>query len=474
MNSWDEDPDELLRRRWQQTFADFEVQPQTSLSRRILNQFPTRNRRKRAYWLVGGLVLLLAGAGLVYKTRIGQRPALRLVNIITKSPSTLNHPPLAGGIRQPKVSYKRFASPELPNETGARRRSSNHPPAIFSEKIGETPGLPGNRISTERVFTTKTTYRRRVGLEQFPAIAAEQLFSATHRSTTPRFSSRSSGRKRNVPIALESERTKQVTGGGRSPLSDPYVATTQRLASEGLANWTQLKPLGVTLMISSLPSLHRQLPGNGLAPFPPSEAATTHPGSQHWFVEAVPLSSFQWMSTPPASSAYLSQVSTPAAFSPATWGYQINGGMRWHRWQAHLSVGQLRRWAYYTVSENRYRVEPSPTDPTKLVRETYTVTENVSLPMVGAGLSRLQFLSQGRYMVDLGGEVAYLPTSGQSLTYLRGGASRRLSLNRQVEGLVGLSVEYGLNRLLTEQQQLVIRPLVVGIRLRIQPRSGHQ
>lgn len=190
-----------------------------------------------------------------------------------------------------------------------------------------------------------------------------------------------------------------------------------------------------------------------------------------WFVDAVPLSSFQWMHVQPTSTVYLSQVDAPAAFSPATWGYQINGGVHLRHWQAYLTLGQLRRWAYYTVNENRYRVEPSPTNPNHLVRETYTVAENVSLPMVGIGLSQERLLAQGRYALEFGGQVSYLPTSNQSLIGLRGGASRRLVMSRRMDLQIGLTAEYGLNRLLSNQRQLAIHPMVVGIGIRIQPRQ---
>lgn len=180
------------------------------------------------------------------------------------------------------------------------------------------------------------------------------------------------------------------------------------------------------------------------------------------------------MNTPQDSTAYLSNVNAPATFSPATWGYQLNGGIRFQRWQAYLSVGQLRRWAYYTVNENLYRVEPSPTDPRQLVRETYSVAENVALPMIGIGLSQQTILAQGRYTVDFGGQVSYLPTSGQILLGLRGGAARRLAVSRLTELQDGLSIEYGLNQLLSEHRQLAIHPLLVGLKFRLQPRSRSQ
>ncbi|GAB3756464.1 hypothetical protein GCM10028817_26600 [Spirosoma pomorum] len=183
----------------------------------------------------------------------------------------------------------------------------------------------------------------------------------------------------------------------------------------------------------------------------------------------MPLSSFQWMSAPRASAAHLSQVSAPAAFSPTTWGYQLNGGIRFRRWQAYLATGQLRRWAYYTVRENQYRVVPTASNPNQLVRQTYAVAENVALPLVGIGVSQYQSFSRDRYVADVGGQISYLPTSDQPLAGLRAGLGRQIRLRHQLAAQVGITVEYGLNRLLDEQQQLVIRPLVVGFSIRIQP-----
>ncbi|GAB2516699.1 hypothetical protein GCM10027085_03310 [Spirosoma aerophilum] len=175
------------------------------------------------------------------------------------------------------------------------------------------------------------------------------------------------------------------------------------------------------------------------------------------------------MSAPGTSTAYLSQVSTLAPFSPATWGYQLNGGIRFGRWQVYLATGQLRRWASYTVSENRYRIDPNVSSPNGLVRVTHSVAENVSLPMVGIGVSQYRLFSQNRYVVTLGGQVSYLPTSHQPLAGLRAGLGRQIPLRPHLAAQIGLNVEYGLNRLLDERQQLIIRPLVVGLGVQIQP-----
>ncbi|GAB3747032.1 hypothetical protein GCM10028817_03850 [Spirosoma pomorum] len=226
----------------------------------------------------------------------------------------------------------------------------------------------------------------------------------------------------------------------------------------------------IAALPSSLHALPDRLPTNKSVAYPADAVENRVRRSKQWFVETVPLSSFQWMSTTSTSTVHLSQVNAPAAFSPATWGYQINGGVRWQRWQAYLSLGQLRRWAYYTVNENRFRMDFGPTNSFQQVQEKHIVAENVALPMVGGGLSQYRFLGQGRYSVELGGQVAYSLIDGQTLASLRGGAGRRLPLSPHLELQAGLLVEYGLTRLMSEQQQLTIHPFVVGVSVRLRPR----
>lgn len=109
-----------------------------------------------------------------------------------------------------------------------------------------------------------------------------------------------------------------------------------------------------------------------------------------------------------------------------------------------------------------------------MVREKHVVAENVALSMVGGGLSQYRLLGRGRYMVDLGSQVAYSPSSGQLLASLRTGAGRRLAVSREFELQAGLMAEYGLTRLTSERQELIIHPIVVGVSIRIQPRLYSQ
>jgi hypothetical protein len=471
MNSWDEDPDELLRQRWQQTFANFEVQAHPSLGGRILNSIPAGRPRRRAYRMMG--LLLLTSIGLLYPLPLEERPysGSNAITVRRTAPiRTLSD----GRIRPSETSTDRSVSVRLPRSGSRPEESAVHQqpalnPPTATNSVASRVSLPAdNRTTRKPSSTEQARFRSRPGshLRATPIPNDPSLAKSAPTGGFPS-SVNLSGPARTIRRGSEFVPVAWSVNDSPGLLAPLHPITRLALNDALPVAWDLLKPLGVKRLANGLTG---QLPVADLAVVHPTQAAGAR-SRPRWFLEAVPQSSFQWMRTPPASAAYLSPVSAPGAFSPATWGYQINGGIRFRRWQAYLSTGQLRRWAYYTVNENRYRVEPSPTDPHQLVRETESVAENVALPMIGAGLSQQTLLAQGRYAVDLGGQVSYLPTSDQALLGLRGGAGRRLLLSRHTELQAGLTVEYGLNRLLSERQHLLIHPLMVGIRLRIQPRS---
>ncbi|MBD2757458.1 hypothetical protein [Spirosoma validum] len=488
MNSWDDDPDELLRRHWQQAFDDFEVQPRSSLSRRILNQLPAGRRRRPIRWLVAGLLLLMT-AGLLYQVRFSERSGTKDKNNIAQSASP-HRSTSKSRVLQPTTSAERPLSPALARTnsrsdevTASQRPTTRRPSASRIETPGvSAPLVASPQVETEAGFLAQTRkLTKRTDKIEFVTTSNVALRSETRktrrnaptltslsrskspRTTADRSPATSSGLVRSERV--EPDQAPREVSASQDALSDSQVATnylsvgtSQFLRIAGLLSLPgQLGALPAQLPVTDSVSRYR-VEDNGVRP------------TQRWFIDAVPLSSFQWMSALPASASYLSQVHAPAAFSPATWGYQVNGGVRFGRWQAHLSMGQLRRWAYYTVNENRYRVEPNPANPYHLVREAHTVAENVALPMVGAGLSQYRLLGQGRYAIELGGQFSYLPTSRQTLLGLRGGVNRRLPLSHRLELQASVVIEYGLNRLLSEQRQLAIHPVVVGFGVRIQPR----
>lgn len=474
MNSWGEDPNELLRQRWQQTFADFEVQSRTSVRRRILSRVPIRNRPKLSGWLMGGVLLLLLSTFLFYMIHYSNRPALtqgRMANVQPAPPTSSER----FTISQP-MTPSRPATSSKPSEIGPRinramtEQMRNRQPSVAYTKPMTREGSPRRHTQP----TNQLRLRTKLSQPQAEPYRASQTFVKSPRFTAQHFSSTLS------PAVDTSDRrwAQGLVEHTGNTISDTnlvnYVLSNQRTIPASTLLLARLKTPALSALPTSLRALPDRLPIKEVGIGSSVEAVNRVGLRKQWFIETVPLSSFQWMSTSSTSTAYLTRVNAPAAFSPATWGYQINGGIRWQRWQAYLSIGQLRRWAYYTVNENRYRMEPSSTNSYQMVREKHVVAENVALSMVGGGLSQYRLLGRGRYMVDLGSQVAYSPSSGQLLASLRTGAGRRLAVSREFELQAGLMAEYGLTRLTSERQELIIHPIVVGVSIRIQPRLYSQ
>ena len=474
MNSWDSDPDERLRRHWQRTFADFEVQPRPSLSRRILGQLMAERRRKPGRWLAAGLLLLLSLSA-VYWVRVENHTESKRGKSITVRQSTMNQPLSASRSRRATapggpVKPSGTATIPQPGEIIAERRLRVRPittPELNPFRMRVSPqhqtttgSIPSGkaRLRSQTATTAQTT--------RLPINSSRSKPNRLPGTYLPKAVIHLAENTGNEPKPTSVNR---ISTDGYSLSSIPQPVVRQPVADAFPIVWTQLNPHAMVRFSTQLSALPSQLPAVSAEPQRPvrTAAARLH---WRWFIDAIPLSSFQWMSVSPVSTAHLSDVSAPTAFSPATWGYQINGGLRFRHWQAYLSMGQLRRWAYYTVNENRFWVEPSATDPHRLMRDVHTVAENVLLPMVSAGLSQQRVLAQGRYAVEFGGQVSYLPTSDQALFGLRGSVGRRLLLNQRTELQVGLTTEYGLNRLVSDQKQLIIHPFVVGLGIRLQPR----
>lgn len=474
MNSWDEDPDELLRRHWQQVFAEYKVQPRPSLSRRIIARLSAKQRRKSTRWLTVTGLLLLVSAGLIYQVRVAKRASSSHVPRLT-SKSTLptrllsassNHP--SKGRAGQRLPLNQAVLPSLSNRSVAEGHLNRH--LLSKGEISRPEASSRRRTPTQPLSIGQPEHHLRAGVITLTTRLKINPFRLKRGSS---LATRFPTVQTNLTHTVGSESI--VAPANWIGEDDPRsFSTSQSLISPSSINalpvsWTRLNFQSMLRLPSQLKALPHQLPVITRGSGPPVRVSVVQP-RWRWFVDVVPLSSFQWMSVSPASSAYLSNVHAPAAFSPDTWGYQLNGGLRMGHWLAYVAMGQLRRWAYYTVNENRYWIEPTAADPHQLVRDVHTITENISLPMIGAGLSQQRLLAEGRYAVEVGGQVSYLPTSHQPFIGLRGGASRRLLLNGRTELQIGLTAEYGLNRLLSDQQQLRIHPLVLGFGLRLQPR----
>ncbi len=476
MNSWDDDPDELLRQRWQQTFANFKVEAHPSLGDRILNALPAGRWPRRAYTLVG--LLLLMSVGLLYPLRLGERPYSD-GNVTMVWRTTPAQPLLDSRVRRSGAVSGRLLSPppvgdSRPGKFVVRRQYTVTPPTGTGVIASRVDVSFQNRTTRKPSSTDQARLRSKTSLRLGATTVSIDHFQAGFvrlvGTRLPVQLAGSGATGGSESVVTPTERSVRDNTGSSSLPQPPQLSDVQPSANIVSVEWTRLKPVEILPLSSRLSTLSGQLPTIAVVPSHPVETVIVR-RHQHWFAEVVPLNSFQWMSVSPVATAYLSLVKAPAAFSPATWGCQVKGGIRWQHWQAHLSLGQVRRWAYYMVNENRYRVEPRPDNPNQLVRETYIVAENVSLPMIGVGLSQETLLDRGRYAVDLGGQATYLPTGQQAMISLQGGVGRRLVMSRAIRLQVGLRAEYGLNRLLSEQQHLVIHPLLIGIGFRIQPRS---
>ncbi|MCX6215620.1 hypothetical protein [Spirosoma sp.] len=479
MNSWDEDPDEQLRQRWQRTFADFEVQPRSALSRRVLNQLRAGRHRRRAVWLAAGILLLL-GVGLLYPLRFRERPDPMHASTILSQRAQPNGPLPTRPKQQPAVLTSPPTQPDqsataLPTRESVNdSRSAVHSPTVPDPETTHRKSVQVTIVPAEKLAgwhgSTERARRRTEsgGRPSITSVFVDQPYAISPHSRSTRSSVQSSDLTETVSPALQ-------LAPVVLPVNDNQSAFSPSPASQSVATpehilWAQLNPTGLLHMRSRLSALPDYIPTLDRVARPLAKSTGAQPG-WHWFVEAAPLSSFQRMSAPPVASLHLSQVETPAAFSPATWGYELNGGIRFQRWQAHLAIGQIRRWAYYTVNENQYRIEPGSANAPRLVRESYRVNENAALPMIGAGLIQTHHL--GHFDVEVGGKLSYLPSSSQMLIGLRGGVSHGLSLSQRMELQIGLRGEYSLKRLLNEQGQLAIHPLLLGIGFRLQPHFGH-
>lgn len=480
MNSWDEDPEELLRQRWQQVFTDFEVQPPSSLSQRILGSLPAGHRHQATRRLIGRVLLVLIGLGLASELDNGNQPTPWRTDALPGQPVTHTQLILTGRTGQPTLPVERFTSSRQLMKAGQTAILPAHEPPADSRlaSSGVKPSTDHQtttgRLSADRGWPRPPTGGR---LRATP-IVSDSFSPGRVRSVGLPAAILLSGR---ASIARRGSATASVKRLANGPPAEHSLSSFSGAVQQStephplaLAQLRPRSPMAVSVPLAvSLGTLPRQLPTADCTFVNPAQAKAARPLPQ-LFVEVVPQSSFQWMSASPVADAHLAQVTAPKAFSPATWGYQIRGGARFRSWQANLLAGHLRRWASYTVYQNRYRVEPSPTNPHQLVQDTYVVAENELLPVVGAGLGQYQRLSQGRYTVELGGQFSYLPTRAQTLISVRGSAARRVLIKGSSACLLSLSFEYGINQLHSEPKQLAIRPLVVGVGLQFQPGSNRQ
>ncbi|GAB3800074.1 hypothetical protein GCM10028819_24650 [Spirosoma humi] len=189
-----------------------------------------------------------------------------------------------------------------------------------------------------------------------------------------------------------------------------------------------------------------------------------------WLVGVTPVSTYQWMTTVARPETYVQHVDAPAAFSAATWGYQLSGGVAWRQAVYQLSVGYIRRWAYYDLATSTFQVRSVGLNQYEVTPLKQAVVENEALFMLGASARKHWVLGgpSSPYFARLGGAFTYVPNTRQSLVWANASAGVSIPLTKAYQLQVGPSVEYGVSRLWSSQRQLIIHPYLVGATLSLQ------
>lgn len=462
MNSWEKDPDELLRRRWQKVFNEFEVQPRPALTRQILGR-PVSGKQLKRRLLVSvciGLFIALTPLA-IYRDMVPQQTITRL--------------PVQ---RKEQISIQGIKA--LQPATGLLRTSGQtiKPASDNTDRVAlrrKDTGFVAEQA--DRLPVTVTTGKQNAGKQ----VRDSGLKTAD--GNVPFV-----GRKtQDTGSRVAAIRTGIKSGPARHLQTDSVAA---EISLTGAApplhtGSDSLTTAGFALVIPVVDHPYRMqyinarrlltLPGIPILTSIADSSAPVVPDAPRkqlrWFAEVLPQSSFQQMHVSQTVPGYLTPAGVPVAFAPATWGYQLHGGFRFGPFETYLVAGHLRSWASYTVHENRYRVEPGSATAYSAVRETYTISENRLLPLIGLGINQDKLLFKGRYQAGFGGQLLYLTASSRTLADLRAKAGR-VFCKWNYSWFTGLSVDYGLNHLMSEHKHLAIRPLLVGVVLRIQPKPG--
>lgn len=471
MNSSDDSIDRQLRRQFQQVFDAFEVAPADSLKARIWKARPNA-APYRYLWssvlLIG--VLLLTG-GVYYRSlfvfptvserknevdpRVRPSPIRSTVDVAATAPRSKDRmwreavrPVLMPGKRSDADKPAEVSTPSGPvlaqrmaKATGAGRRSQATRWGRMKKRISQIP------------VDQTTSADLSISIAQ----------SATISKKPPQLSPPTLERLTDDGATLPRTASSPATESSRL-VSDANVAF-----AEPIKAWPTLQPIGWRPASGLSAELTRTI----MVSPPPASALTSQPvrpAPLRWFVRVAPLSTSQRMTVVAKPGTRVAHVDVPSAWSGETWGYQLSGGITWRQWDVYVSYGQVRRWAYYQLATNDYEVEPVGINEYQVTRRARTVAENVSLPMLGAGLSRQYTLGrQKRYYGRIGGQVTYAPNSRQTLAWTQASLGLNLSLGQTYQLQVGPVVDYGLSRLWSTERQLRIHPYLAGFSITLRP-----
>ncbi|MBO0951788.1 hypothetical protein [Fibrella forsythiae] len=450
MNSSDDSTDKALKERFQQLFNEFERTPSSSLKKQIWKHVPAASTPRYRY-VVLALLLLLIGGALYGPQRMLTR---QTTHIQPKRPASAQQ---QTGSSQ---SQKRSVIHSNPSASDSDGPVTTLPDPSANQTITHQEKQPNMLVATTSSMPRQPVRPAARVTRPLPASAQVRL-SAADRQTdqlTGRRPPLSTGRQAN-PVPLLSTPV--------HPSMPPVVADSVF----GQAALAALQPMVIRPFHVPDHTLTKQVVQ---LPQQPTEATieSRRPPLQ-WLASVAPLSTYQWMTVMARPETYVQQVGAPAAFSAPTWGYQVSGGLVWRQFTVQLMAGQLRRWAYYELATNEYRIESTAPNEYRITRLGRSIMENSSLTMLGASLGKEYTLGlgkrPGRYAARVGGQGTYLPATGQTLLWGQASLTMAVPLKNAYAVQLGPTVQYGFSRLFSGDRQLVIHPFLVGASLTIRP-----
>lgn len=437
MNSSDEDKDKLLSSHLQHVFRDFEHDPPPGTGRPIWQAIAYRTAVYRRFATGSILLLLLIGAG-----------------VYVMSPEQITH---ADGVNRNMA--QRADGPKRSVPVGQRtRRPSTEQASVY---VGQTYAAGK---SSDRPWSVA---RSAIQLTQS---GVERVDTANVPMKTSR-----AGRKRSRPVGettgwVAQTASRQLIRGSVATLVEPGTGPNAA-ASEPVAgdnrNRQLVEPLPYGAWRERTMSIRRSVYWPLTLPASTTSERVAPSARLRLFFGVAPVSSYQRMVIVNTPETYVQHVAAPSAFAASTWGYQVSGGLEWKQTAIQLSVGTIRRWAYYGVADGRFSVTPTETNQYEVRRLDKPVAESESLRLLSAGISQQVRVGRAHspYFTRLGGSASYVPATGQSLAWVTASAGLTLPLTSTYQLQVGPTLEYGLSRLWSNERQLIIYPYLVGVTL---------
>lgn len=458
MNSLDDSLDEQLRRQFQQVFDAYEVTPPASLKDRIWRQLPKNTFRQYVSYCLVLVGVLLPINGYLLEQPLAEGRADKpsagdpLSQISTRRAAkpvetlTVGHMPESAS-----VSAKRSARPTvqvaLPRNT-LRLDAPVYRPDVWSasplKEVIELVKVNGVRTRAS-VDARETESIKR--LNNYPATVAQDRTISVRDSTATN--------ELDMPLLSVGEEMQHQPKAPGVDETDWLLIAANRLTSRWVPG-------------AGLPSrLTRQVALVPVSKLPEKQAVRRNIS---WFVRAAALNTYQQMTVIAKTGVHVQGVRAPTVWSGQTWGYQLSGGIAWRQWDAYVSYGQLRRWAYYQLATDDYEVKPTGPAGYQVSRRIETRSENVALPLLGVGISRQYILGKHqRYYARLGGQFTYVPPTQQALGWAQAGWGLNLPLGKAHRLQVGPTIEYSLNRIWSTERQLIIQPYTVGVSVALRP-----